>query len=106
MKKSKKLIIIVNIKNVDTLNRVWAFFMCIDNNTIYKCGDIIIVWNGVKSVVNNVTNNGNVLKNNEVEANKITAKIMLVTFYIMTVVLILNIVGIFVVPHKLMNQSR
>lgn len=45
------------------------------------------------------------LQNNEREANLITAKVMRVTFYIFTLIYILNVVGIFVVDATVMTVS-
>lgn len=46
-----------------------------------------------------------VFVNNEVAANKIAAKIIWVTFIIYTVMYLMNVVGIFIVPHFLMTMA-
>ena len=46
-----------------------------------------------------------VFVDNEVEANKVAAKIIWVTFIIYTVMYLMNVVGIFIVPHFLMTMA-
>ena len=46
-----------------------------------------------------MTQNG-MLKDNELQANKLSAKVMRITFLIFTLVFVLNIIGIFVVKQN------
>lgn len=49
-----------------------------------------------------MTQNG-MLKDNELQANKLSAKVMRITFLIFTLVFVLNIIGIFVVKQTIMT---
>ena len=52
-----------------------------------------------------MTQNG-MLKDNELQANKLSAKVMRITFLIFTLVFVLNIIGIFVVVKHKENIKR
>ena len=46
-----------------------------------------------------------ILKENEQQANKIVAKVMVTTFLIFTVIYLLNVCNVFVVNHSVMNTA-
>ncbi len=53
----------------------------------------------------NMTKENNILKENELHANKIAAKVMGTTFLIFTIIYLLNLSGVFVIDEDIMTAS-
>ena len=54
---------------------------------------------------NKISDDNNILVENEKKANKIVAKVMATTFFIFTIVYILNVIGIFDIRATVMNVA-